>query len=212
VKRQLLHGISGRSGIAEEKRRRILVCSGQADEGKTFCALNLALSLAGERDLEVLLVDGDFSSPQILTLLGLEAGPGLIDALADPAVDAERCVIATDLGSLSLLPAGRKANNVPELLASERTRDVLADLSAANPRRLIIFDSPPALMASPASVLAGHVGQTLVVVRADRTVESELKETIGLLSACDHVGLVLNGAGFAAGGRRFGSYYGEDEQ
>lgn len=210
VKRQILDGVSGRSGIAEEKRRLILVCSGQPDEGKTFCALNLALSLAGERDLEVLLVDGDFSSPQILNLLGIESGPGLIDVLADPAADPEQNVLATDLGGLSLLPAGRKANNVPELLASERTREVLAALTAANPRRLIIFDSPPALLASSAGALAGHVGQAVVVVRADRTVESELKETIGLLSACEHVGLVLNGAGFAAGGRRFGAYYGQE--
>jgi exopolysaccharide/PEP-CTERM locus tyrosine autokinase len=208
VKRQLLAGASGRTGIAAEKRRRVLVCSGQPDEGKTFCALNLALSLAGEQDLEVLLVDGDFSKPEILSLLGLEAGPGLVDALADPTADAESFVIRTDLGGLSLLPAGRQANNVPELLASERTSEVLAGLTASSPRRLIIFDSPPALMASPASVLAGHVGQALIVVRADKTTESDLKETIGLLSACDHLGLVLNGAGFAARGRRFGLHYG----
>ena len=65
-------------------------------------------------------------------------------------------------------------------------------------------------MASPAGILASHVGQILVVVRADRTTESDLKETIGLLSACDRIGLVLNGAGFAASGRRFGQYDGNE--
>jgi len=210
IKRQLLAGVSGKTGISEEKRRRILICSAQADEGKTFCALNLALSLASERDLEVLLVDGDFAKPEALALLGVESGPGLVDALADPRADAESMIIRTDLGGLSLLPAGRKANNVPELLASERTAQVLAALTDANPRRIVLFDSPPALMASPASVLAGHVGQALVVVRADQTVESDLKETISLLSACSEVALVLNGAGFAASGRRFGGYYGNE--
>jgi exopolysaccharide/PEP-CTERM locus tyrosine autokinase len=211
VKRQLLLAAAGKTGIAEEKRRRVLICSAQPDEGKTFCAVNLALSLATERDLEVLLVDGDFPKPEILSLLGVESGPGLVDALADPGADAEDFVIRTDVGGLSLLPAGRQANNVPELLASERTREVLAGLTARNPRRIIIFDSPPALMASPATVLASQVGQALVVVRADRTTEADLKEAIGLLSACDHVGLLLNRAGFAASGRRFGSYYGQEQ-
>jgi exopolysaccharide/PEP-CTERM locus tyrosine autokinase len=205
VKRQLL---ATAAEIGGERSRVVLVCSAQADEGKTFCALNLALSLSGEPDREVLLVDADVMKPELPALLGVEAGPGLVDALADIALDPEALIVRTDVPGLSLLSAGRQANNVPELLASERTRDVLAALAASDPRRLVIIDSPPALMASPAGILAAFVGQALVVVRADKTTESELKETIGLLSACDHIGLVLNGAGFAASGRRFGHYNG----
>jgi protein-tyrosine kinase len=214
VKRQLLAGIARRVSLTEEKRRTVLISSGQPGEGKSFCATNLALSLAGERDVEVLLIDGDVSKPDILATLGIaSSGPGLVDALADPAADPEQFVIRTDVPGLSVLPAGRKANNVPELLASERTRDVLARLAAAHPNRIILFDSPPALMASSAAVLAGHVGQILVVVRADRTTEADLRETIELLSACDHVGLLLNGAALSLGGRRFGAYegYGDGE-
>jgi exopolysaccharide/PEP-CTERM locus tyrosine autokinase len=208
VKRHLLRAVAAHKNMPEAKRRSVLVASAQPDEGKTFCALNLALSLAGEQDVEVLLVDGDFPKPEILATLGIEAGPGLVDALADPAADVESFVVATDIEGLSVLPSGRQANNVPELLASERTREVLDALAAADPRRIILFDSPPALMASSAGVLAGHVGQVLVVVRADQTVEADLKETIGLLSASNDIALVLNGAGFAASGRRFGYYEG----
>ena len=208
VKRQLLLGAAPREGDEPVKRQTILVCSAQPDDGKTFCALNLALSLAGEEDIEVLLVDGDFSKPEILSMLGIEDGPGLIDAVADPGADPNDYVIRTDVGGLSVLPAGRQANNVTELIASERTRHVLNLLTAAHPRRLVIFDSPPALMASPASVLACHVGQVMLVVRADRTTEADLKEAVGLLSGCDNLSLLLNGTGFAATGRRFGSYYG----
>lgn len=208
VKRQLLAGIDRRVSLPEEKRRTVLVSSGQPNEGKSFCAINLALSLAGERDVEVLLIDGDFSKPDALATLGIASGPGLVEALADMTVDPEDFVIPTDVRGLSVLPAGRKANNVPELLASDRTREVLARLAAANPNRIILFDSPPALMASPAAVLAGHVGQVLVVVRADRTTEADLRETIGLLSACDTIGLLLNGAGIAVNGRKFGAYDG----
>jgi protein-tyrosine kinase len=207
IKRQLLLGV-GRPGLPDEKGRSILVCSAQPDEGKTFCAVNLALSLAGEKDFEILLVDGDFPKPEILSTLGLEGEAGLIDAIADPGIDPESLVIATDIRGLSVLPAGRHVNDVTELLASGRTREVLAALAGANPRRLVLFDSPPALVASPATVLATHVGQLVMVVRADRTTEADLKEAVGLLSGCEDISLILNGAGFAANSRRFGSYYG----
>ena len=128
--------------------------------------------------------------------------------LTDPAVDPEEFVIRTDIEGLSVLPSGRKVNNVPELLASERTRQLLARLVAADPRRIILFDSPPALMASPVTILAGQVGQILLVVRADRTTEADLRETTELLSGCDHVGLLLNGAGIAVSGRNYGGYDG----
>jgi exopolysaccharide/PEP-CTERM locus tyrosine autokinase len=208
VKRQLLAGIDRHVSLPEEKRRAVLVSSGQPGEGKSFCAANLALSLAGESDVEVLLVDGDFTKPDVLNKLGIPNGPGLVELLADPTLDPEDFVIRTDVAGLSVLPAGRKANNVPELLASDRTRELLARLVAADRRRIILFDSPPALMASPASVLAAHVGQVLVVVRADRTTEADLRETVALLGACDHVGLLLNGAGIAVNGRKFGGYEG----
>lgn len=208
VKRQLLQNARAATELGEAKRRTLLVASAQPDEGKTFCALNLALSLAGEKDVEVLLADADFPKPEILSMLGVEAGKGLVDAIAEPALDPESLVVATDVRGLSLLPAGRRVDDVTELLASERTREVLARLAAANPKRIILFDSPPALMASPAAALAAHAGQLVMVVRADKTTESELREALDLLSACERVSLVLNGAGFAAGGRRFGAYYG----
>ena len=212
IKRQLLAAIERRVSMPEEKRRSVLISSGQSGEGKSFCSINMALSLAGERDVEVLLVDADFPKPDVLRTLGIEGGPGFVDAISDPDADPESFVIRTDVRGLSILPAGAKTNNVPELLASERTREVLARLVAANKKRIILFDSPPALVASPASVLAGHVGQVLVVVRADQTTEADLRETIALFSGCDHLSLLLNGAGIAVTGRKFGSYdgYGHD--
>lgn len=209
VKRQLLLGMGAGSAVASDKRRTVLVCSAQPGEGKTFCAVNLALSLAGEREFEVLLVDADFPKPEVFDILGLEVkGAGLVDALADPSLDPERLVVRTDVGGLSVMPAGRYENDVPELLGSGRTARLLARLTEARPKRIVIFDSPPALMASAAAALAAHVGQLLLVVRADQTTEADLKEAAGLLSGCPQISLLLNGAGFAATGRRFGSYYG----
>ena len=209
IKHELLADIEKRSTVSEERRRSVLICSAQPRAGKTFCSINLALSLAGERDVEVVLVEADFPKPDLLATLGIaDDGRGFVDLLSDRHSDPEDFLIRTDVPGLSVLPAGRKTNNVPELLASDRTREVLAKLVAGDRRRIILFDSPPALMASHATVLAGHVGQALVVVRADQTTEADLRETIGLLHGCGHVGLVLNGAGLAVTGRKFGAYDG----
>jgi protein-tyrosine kinase len=212
LKHQLLADIEAAKRQSEEKKRSVLVCSAQPKEGKTFCAINLALSLAGESELEVLLVEGDFLKPDTLGRLGIPGGPGFVDALLDPDIDPETYVIRTDVPGLSVLPAGAKTNNVPELLASDRCREVLAKLVAGNQRRIVIFDSPPVLMASHATVLAGLVGRALVVVRADKTTEADLREAIGLLQGCE-ISLMLNGAGLAVTGRKFGSYdgYGHDD-
>lgn len=210
VKRQLILNANGGKGDAIEHGRMILVCSAQPNEGKTFCAVNLALSLASERDTEVLLVDADVAKPEVLSTLGLEGGPGLMDALEDPTIDVENLIIRTSIAKLSVLPAGKAAHDDNELLASARTKVVLESLATSNPNRIIIFDSAPALAASPASVLALYVGQILMIVRADRTTEAELKDAVALVDGCANISLLLNAASFAGGTRSFGSYYGHD--
>ena len=212
IKRQILLKAFGSHGSAAVDRGRLaLICSAQPNEGKTFCAINLALSLTSESDLEVLLVDADVAKPEVLSSLGLSGSMGLMDALADPAIDAESLVIRTDVPNFSVLPAGRQSNSDTELLASARTRAVIDGLAAKSPRRIILFDSAPALAASPASVLAMHVGQTLLVVRADQTTESELRDTISLVDACPVIQLMLNAVTFSGSNRKFGSYYGFGE-
>jgi exopolysaccharide/PEP-CTERM locus tyrosine autokinase len=209
VKRQLLLAARGGKGYDPvEHGERILVCSAHPNEGKTFCAVNLALSMAREKDNRVLLIDADFAKPSVLKTLGIEQAPGLMDALADPNCDVESLVIETDVNGLSVLPAGDQTNQDTEYLAASRTASVIDQLSRNDPSRIIIFDSPPALAASPASVLATHVGQCLMVVRADETTDSALRDALSLLSGCDNIQLLLNRAKFSPTGRKFGSYYG----
>ncbi len=212
VKRQVLLTARALGATAPDRSRMILICSAKPDDGKTFCAVNLALSMAAERDVEILLVDADFAKPDVLTTLGADEtdAPGLLDALADPALDVEDCIVATDVPHLSILPAGAKSVSDTELIASDHAHAILARLASADPRRIVIFDSPPALAASPASVLSGHVGQVLVVVRADRTSEADLRAAVALLDGCDHVQLLLNSVAFQPGGRRFDSDYGRE--
>ncbi|WP_404370137.1 exopolysaccharide biosynthesis protein [Sphingomonas sp. MMS24-J45] len=211
VKRQLLTTARTIRRSDADLSRTILVCSAQPNDGKTYCAVNLAISMAAERDVEVLLIDADFAKPDVMARLGLPEGPGLLDALADPKIDIERCVVRTDVPQLSLLPCGTKTTSDTELVASARTGALIAQLLAADPTRILIFDSPPVLAASPASVLANYAGQAMLVVRADRTGESDLREAVALLDGCEHVQLVLNAVAHAPGGRRFGSYYTQGE-
>lgn len=212
VKRQLLLNARAiAAGPLGDRARTILVGSGKPGDGKTFCAINLAISLAAERDVEVVLVDGDFAKPDVMASLGLPDSTGFLDILGDPTIDPEECIVRTDVPQLSLLPAGKRTHADTELLASARTGDIIDRLLAADPDRLIVFDTPPALAASPASVLALLVGQVMLVVRADRTTEADVREAVNLLDGCERISLVLNSVSYEPGGGRFGSYYGQEK-
>lgn len=203
VKRQLLTAANER-GTASS--RRIMVCSPHPDEGKTFCAVNLAIAMAAERDMEVLLVDADVAKPSVLSTLGLPKGPGFMGALSNPDVPVEDLVLGTDIANLWVLPAGSTTKQDSEYLASGATADVLDRLTIGVPNRIVIFDTPPALAAAPAAELAKHVGQVVLVARADQTGRSALEDACQLLSSCDDIKLLLNAANFSPSGRRFGTY------
>jgi Mrp family chromosome partitioning ATPase len=209
VKRQLLlQATDLRRAGGGAAAQRVLICSPLPGEGKTYTAVNLALAIAAEKDTEVVLVDADFAKPSVLSTLGLPGGPGLMDALTDPALDVADCVLGTDVPGLWVLPAGHATNSDTEHLASASSRAVVDRLTQGAPGRIVIFDSPPALAASPAAELAKYCGQALVVARADRTGQSALEDAISLLSACPNIQLLLNAVHFSPSGRRFGSYYG----
>ena len=209
VKRQLLLATREMQRTdSSPAAQRVLICSPLPGEGKTFCATNLALAIAAEKDSEVILVDADFAKPSILSTLGLPAGPGLMDALADSSIRVEDCVLGTDVPGLWVLPAGNQTAQDSEFLASGRTAQVLDRLTQGAPNRMVIFDSPPALAASPAAELAKYVGQAMLIVRADSTGQSAIEDALTLLSACPDIKLLLNDARFSPSGRRFGSYYG----
>ena len=152
--------------------RRVLICSPPTGEGKTFCAVNLALSMASERDIEVMLIDADFAKPSIMSTFGLQerngSRLGFMNALKDDAIRPEELVVATDVPGLFLMPAGERTGSDADYLASERTAKVLDRLTRGAKNRILIFDSPPALAASPAAELAKHVGQALLVARSMR--------------------------------------------
>lgn len=191
-----------------ENGNLIMVTSAKPGEGKTFCAVSLAMSIALERDLTVLLIDADVAKPDVPNVLGIETHKGLVDLIADDDLDLSDVLVRTDLDNLTLLPAGRQHHLATELLASEKMDKFVEDIARRYADRVIIFDSPPVLMSSVPSVLALHVGQILFVVEAERTVQPTIDSALGLISSCKNISLLLNKAPPGGNSDRFGSYYG----
>lgn len=186
----------------------IMLSSARPGEGKTFCAVNLAMSIALERDLTVMLIDADVAKPSVLNVLGFEAELGLTDLIADETLDLADVLVRTDIDRLTVLPAGRPHPLATELLASDRMERFVTDIAARYPDRIIILDSPPVLMSSIPGVLALHVGQIVFVVQAEMSTEASVDSALGLISACNNISLLLNQARDVAGSDRLGAYYG----
>jgi Mrp family chromosome partitioning ATPase len=167
--------------------------------------LNLALSIAREKDLEVVLIDADAAKSTLSGIFDLKEAPGLLNALADDVLDVESLILPTDVKGLSFLPAGQRTEDdaATELLASARMEEVVARIGARGPR-IALFDSPPLLVTNEARVLASLVGQVLLVVRAGVTPQQAVLEAIRYVDDEKPLGLVLN----QSKGHAPGSYYG----
>jgi receptor protein-tyrosine kinase len=210
IKRPLLLKAFAQPPDDIENGHLIMVTSSKAGEGKTFCAVSLAMSIAQERDLTVLLIDADVAKPDVPNVLGIETQKGLVDLIADEDdnLDLSDVLVRTDLENLTLLPAGRQHHLATELLASDRMDKFVKDIAARYPDRVIIFDSPPVLLSSVPGVLALHVGQVLFVVEAERTIQPSVDTALGLISSCRDISLLLNKTPPRGNNDRFGAYYG----
>jgi protein-tyrosine kinase len=179
---------------AAQELRLILLTSALPGDGKTFIVLSLALSMARERDISVLLVDGDLPKAQITRLIGLQNESGLLDALKEERLDVESLVLATDVANLEILPAGSPTDGAAELVASARMRDIATRLISYNPRRVVLFDSPPLLVSSEGRTLIQIPGQVVLVARAAHTPQRAVAEAIAHVDKKKLQGLVLNDA------------------
>src|SRR5690606_20325175 len=103
----------------------IMMASALPGDGKTFTSINLALSMSRERDSSVVLVDADVAKPHISRIFGVDKEPGLLDALTDKSDDLESLILPTDVGGLSILPAGGHRDNAAELFASAAMRQLV---------------------------------------------------------------------------------------
>jgi len=207
VKRQIVAKFLDEvDGDPEAARNRvIMVTSAKPGEGKTFAAINLALSIASEQDLKVLLIDLDTRSHAMQDMMGIPAGRGLTDLLSNPDVDFADVVLRTNMPNLAVMPAGHPDNRGPELLSSKRTREMFEEMTQRYSDRFIIFDAPSCLASSDPATLASIVGQVVFIVEADQTQQEEVEAGVALVRACPNISLLLNKVR-ASATDQFGSY------
>jgi protein-tyrosine kinase len=188
--------------------RIIMVASAVPGDGKTFTSINLALSMAMERDISVLLVDSDVAKRHITDIFRLQERKGLLDALTDPRLDPEALVVPTSLRGFSILPVGTRVEGTAELVSSNRMRQIVTSLCARNPRRILLLDSPPLLITNEGRALVKIAGQVVLVVRAGETPRHAVQAAIGMFDEKQAGGVILNQvtAGFTEGYYGYGAY------
>jgi receptor protein-tyrosine kinase len=206
IKRPLLRNAFNGARKRGDRSHIVMVTSARPHDGKTFTAFNLALSIASERDIQVLLVDADVRHQGLSKTLAVADKPGLMELLTDPKMAMESVIHSTNIPRLAIVPAGQKSDHPTETFASRRAAAVMREMTERFADRFIIFDTPPVLAASDSAVLAGYVGQTIMVVMANETSKRAVIEALALLEACPSVSFVLNKLALTPGFERFGSY------
>ncbi len=191
IKRPLISNAMGKGASILNHGNLIMVTSALAGEGKSFTAVNLAMSIAAELDHTVMLVDADVARPSLLRMLNLPPTPGLLDVLKGNA-DMSSVLLRTSIEKLTLLPSGTPHPRATELLASDAMRLLLDDIAKRYPDRIIIFDSPPLLLTTEARVLATQVGQVVMVVQAEKTLRADVQRALATIESCPVRMMLLN--------------------
>ena len=217
IKRPLLSNAFGKSADLVDDGNLILVTSSVPGEGKSYTALNLALSIAQERDHTVLLIDADVTKQGVSRMLGIEKRrPDLTDLLTSEDLSVGKAMLRTDIPGLVLLPAGKPHEYITEMVASQRMSRLVNELANRYSDRVIIFDGPPLLSTPEAPILASLVGQVVFVIEAGKTPHAIVDDALGMLPREKAIGLVLNKSESVSnrGGYYYNYYtaYGENKE
>jgi receptor protein-tyrosine kinase len=192
IKRPVIQKALAAGRGAVRNGNSVMVTSAKPGEGKSFVAANLAMSIASERDLFVMLIDSDIYNPSLPAMLGVTFERGLIDVLLDETMDVAEVLLRTNIPNLTILPAGRRHPRSTELLSSQRMIRLMREVVSRYANRIIIIDSPPVLASTEAGALASHVGQIVMVVEQNRTGWRLVDRSLTRLSECADISFVLN--------------------
>ncbi|HTO40745.1 MAG TPA: AAA family ATPase [Rhizomicrobium sp.] len=191
IKRKLLPMARGAGGTAMVNNV-FMVTSALPGEGKTFTAMNLAISLAAERNLHVVLIDGDVVRASLDAYFDGANGRGLTELLngkCDISEVMHRCV---DIPNLRVIFAGKHDAGSPELLASKRMADICQDLSTRYPDRIVLIDAPPVLAAAEPAAIIPHMNHVIMVVAAQHPSRHHVEEALTRISAARNVVMLFN--------------------
>ena len=171
----------------------LMITSALDLEGKTLCAVNLAVALAMGIGAGAILIDADLRRPAAGSLFGSQGRAGLLECLTGEA-RWQDCLMPTSQEGLQVLPAGGHTGIAAELLGSEQMRQIITELRSEFPQHRILLDTPPILLTADPLVVARHMDHILLVVRAGVTPRRAVSQAIEALGADRFLGVVLNDA------------------
>ena len=180
--------------MKEHQWSSLAVTSVGEGEGSTTTAINLGISIAKEIEYTVLLVDGNLRKPELHKYFGIAPELGLSDYLKNDIDLADIFIKPGDIDHFVILPGGAPLMNSTELLGSPKMCNLVNELKARYPKRIIIFDMPPVLNVADTVSFVPCVDCALIVVEDDSTKQVELEQAIDLMSITNVIGTVLNKA------------------
>ena len=182
----------------ERSIHTLLVTSVASNENKSITVANLAVSMA-QGDKKTILVDADVRRPALHTLFGLNNDKGLTSLFIDAKGPIEPALQAVNVPNLQVLTSGPLPPNPAELLGSQRMLDVIEALKSR--ADIVLFDAPPIIAVTDASVLGTRVDGVLLVVQAGQTRREQAKRARQQLEKLHIrvIGAVLSGASLDSG-------------
>ncbi|MBN7820360.1 XrtA-associated tyrosine autokinase [Bowmanella yangjiangensis] len=194
IKRKVLNNAFGPLAKTLNNPNIIMVTSSNPNEGKTYNAINLALSIALEQDKTVLLVDADVLRPNVMRTLNQKMPNGLMEYLLGEVSDVSEVIYHTNIDTLRIIPAGKTHHLSTELLASEKMLETVQEFATRYPDRVVIFDTPPMLGVNETAILANLAGQAIIVVEEGRTKLTDIQTAIEALNPDMAKGFIVNKA------------------
>ena len=160
--------------------------------GKSLIAANLALSIARQRERQVLLVDLDLRKPNVATCLGLKSTEGVVGVLEGRS-ELYDAILTAQLGesSLEVLPTVPAANP-SDLFGSSAIGMMLEKIKGVSPSRIVIVDLPPLLTGHDVISILPHVDAVLLVAAVGTTKVTEIKECSKYLEGTAVLRFALN--------------------
>lgn len=169
----------------------IAISSPRQNDGKTVTALNLALSIAREKQRPVYVLDLDMRNPSVGRYLGLDDYRSITEYFSGDAAAAD-VIYQTSLPCLFVAGARQKMEGASELLAGPRLELLLGHIRARSPDAIVILDLPPVNVTDEAVVVAPRVDAMLVVVSEGSTQRDDLSRALSALSDFPVAGVVVN--------------------
>jgi len=188
------------SGV-DKPVQTLMVTSSSPNEGKSTTVANLAIVMA-QAGKKVIIIETDLRRPVLHDVFGVPNDQGVTNALVQTEATLDGLVQPTTYENLRVITSGPLPPNPSELLDSQRMRQFVNTLKEE--ADILLFDSPPVMVAADASILADLVDGTLVVINSGSTRREVAQQAIQTLirGRARILGAVLNNVA-----RTKGNYY-----